>query len=71
MVLLFVMFLICMLLVKVLLIMLLHGRGAVGNVAADRIFPGRGAVGHGHVLCPVSNGHGLAVCDACCGSKYF
>ena len=71
MVLLFVMFLICMLLVKVLLIMLLHGRGAVGNVAADRIFPGRGAVGHGHVLCPVSNGHGLAVFDACCGSKYF
>ena len=47
------------------------GRGAVGHVAADRIFPGRGAVGHGHVLCPVSNGHGLAVCDACCGSKYF
>ena len=65
------MFLICMLLVKVLLIMLLHGRGAVGHVAADRIFPGRGAVGHGHVLCPVSNGHGLAVFDACCGSKYF
>ena len=65
------MFLICMLLVKVLLIMLLHGRGAVGHVAADRIFHGRGAVGHGHVLCPVSNGHGLAVFDACCGSKYF
>ena len=35
-----------MLLVKVLLIMLLHGRGAVGHVAADRIFHGRGAVGN-------------------------
>ena len=58
-----------MLLVKVLLIMLLHGRGAVGHVAADRIFPGRGADGHG--LCPVSYGHGLAVRDARCGLNIF